>query len=503
MVGRVAAIRASHRSWAMLALVLAGTAGMRSYQRHAFLDPDEAWYALSGEALLRGGVPFRDIQDVKGPIIWYVNALALKIRDADLVSVRLAASAAVLATQCLLFSMGRRWFSPAAGLWAALLYGTATLGEMGQPANTELFAAVPIVAMFYVADIALARRTPVLAAVAGVAGAVALGCRHLAVFEMAACAWFLYSGARARGVVRRALVVVVFAGAAALMAAAAGYWLYRAGALGDAVECLFGRKPIAWLHAPASAAVKGLGTSLKIVWHHAPMWALGLTSLAPGLTQLGGEDGPQEPLDLSRARWWFVAALCSASVTGAFWKHYFLPLFAPLALAGGATAAGLAAHLGPTPRLARGVRAFVRASLAVAVVAPIGNAAAYYYQTRDVSDSEAECRAVGLRVHTLARPSDTVYAWGPGAAQIHFWSRLPLASSLPSASENLDQAGVLDGWEREVTMRPPTWFVIAASPLRQQAAFGQAPFLAELLARRYALRQVCAQWAIYRLSEPS
>ncbi len=105
------------------------------------IGPDQGMFLLGGEKILRGAIHYRDIVDVKPPLIYYVYAAVAATLGTSEVSIRIFDLLLQIATVALLVTMVRRatgddrW-SVAAGIGYTLLY---LLQEYQSTAQVESF----------------------------------------------------------------------------------------------------------------------------------------------------------------------------------------------------------------------------------------------------------------------------------------------------------------------------------------------------------------------------
>ncbi|MBI4497732.1 MAG: glycosyltransferase family 39 protein [Chloroflexi bacterium] len=143
MMRRLAALRTS----LMLPGILVLTLALRA---PSFLEPpwydDEGIYAAVAHAVLNGSDIYREALDNRPPGLYLLYALLLGGVGFQPVFVKIGAALAVLAAQVILYRMGRRLWSPGAGLVAAASTGVLLSAPVleGNIANAEVFMAVPV-----------------------------------------------------------------------------------------------------------------------------------------------------------------------------------------------------------------------------------------------------------------------------------------------------------------------------------------------------------------------
>lgn len=193
--------------------------------RTGVLNPDEGFLATQAKVLNGGGQLYRDIVDRKPPLVPVLYALAFRLTGSDsLLSVRLLAVVAHVATALLVAAIARRRWSDRAGVAAALLYLVAAVGFVpadGQAANFEVFM-VPFTAAAVL--LALEDRT----AGSGVAAAFATLGKQVGGATLLPVAWLTW---RRRGARRLPTLLTAFISPVALAALWFGardflYWVF-------------------------------------------------------------------------------------------------------------------------------------------------------------------------------------------------------------------------------------------------------------------------------------
>jgi Dolichyl-phosphate-mannose-protein mannosyltransferase len=111
------------------------------------LYTDQTVFALAARTILSGGVPYRDLWDVKSPGVYFVYALAFIPLGQHMVSVRILDLANTALAMVAIYLLGRRLLGERAGLFAGCLYGVAYLTRAGFDGlgQTESFLALPVV----------------------------------------------------------------------------------------------------------------------------------------------------------------------------------------------------------------------------------------------------------------------------------------------------------------------------------------------------------------------
>ena len=84
---------------------------------------DEGIHATIARSILHGGVMYRDAIDQRTPLTYYLVAGIFRIfGENNMWAVHAILAGMVAATACGIFLIGRLWRSPAAGIWAALIF---------------------------------------------------------------------------------------------------------------------------------------------------------------------------------------------------------------------------------------------------------------------------------------------------------------------------------------------------------------------------------------------
>lgn len=169
----------------------------------SFFEPhwynDEGIFAAVAHGLLRGDRLYAEVWDHKPPLIYALYALVVALAGNSIPALRLLTTFSVLATQLLVFQIGRRLLGPVRAGTAALLYGLlATVPSLeGTLALTEVFMVLPTTAAIAVYVRAWAAR-PAAASLStdhwltiGLLFGIASGFKPVAIFDAAALGFFL------------------------------------------------------------------------------------------------------------------------------------------------------------------------------------------------------------------------------------------------------------------------------------------------------------------------
>ena len=108
---------------------------------------DTAIFAVIGQAIARGGMPYVDAWDQKPPAIYLIYAAATQGPWDLFLNVRVLDLGWTALTSVLLVELGRRWWSVRAGMVAGVLYGGVyfTISGWWQLAQPDSFIGLPLV----------------------------------------------------------------------------------------------------------------------------------------------------------------------------------------------------------------------------------------------------------------------------------------------------------------------------------------------------------------------
>ena len=108
---------------------------------------DQSVFALAARTILSGGMPYRDLWDVKSPGIYFIYTLAFLPLGQHMVSIRILDLANTALAMVAIYLLGRRFFGERAGVLAGCLYGVTYLTRAGYEGlgQTESFLALPVV----------------------------------------------------------------------------------------------------------------------------------------------------------------------------------------------------------------------------------------------------------------------------------------------------------------------------------------------------------------------
>ncbi|MFH1361309.1 MAG: glycosyltransferase family 39 protein, partial [bacterium] len=144
------------------------------------LDRDEGLFAYAGQVILRGGLPYLDVLEMKPPLVFYLNALALRVFPPTPTGIHLFLHIYNFLTLIVLFFVGKIFMkSRAAGLWTAFIYAifSSLPSIQGFTASTEMFLLLPISLSFLFILLVIDRDKGFFSFLSGVSGALAFWIR--------------------------------------------------------------------------------------------------------------------------------------------------------------------------------------------------------------------------------------------------------------------------------------------------------------------------------------
>lgn len=311
------------------------------------LDCDEAAYAYIGHRILAGDVLYRDITENKPPLGYWIYTLTVALAGANELAIRVMPVPMVLATIALVWWIGLRLASPAAGCLAGFLYALMSTDPYVYGNGANLEHAMNLFAVASLAFLVRALEEPMRLWVVGLAG-FSLGAAalvkqveitHLAVYIVALALSLRHHpvAMRARAV---ALLVAGFAviwgmAIAVLYLRSAGPSAYDdivryGGALATDTPPAPKAPPlwIRWLTGnsdPRNGALPWpFGHTDYLVWWGTGAWPLWLASV-PALAWLAF--GPSSGSTRKLVAAWTLSAWVQVVLPGLFWAHYYmLPL---------------------------------------------------------------------------------------------------------------------------------------------------------------------------------
>ena len=118
---------------------------------HDVIDPDEGSFALMGQDILEGHLPYDRLWDLKPPLLFYFFAGTIAVFGKSIPAIRAGGLLCAFAAAWLVFLCGERLKGARTGFTAALLFIiTSTFSESGAGTVSEIVAAVPLTAAMLV-----------------------------------------------------------------------------------------------------------------------------------------------------------------------------------------------------------------------------------------------------------------------------------------------------------------------------------------------------------------
>jgi hypothetical protein len=359
-----------------------------------FMDQDEASYAGIACRLLEGGTVYHDGVENKFPAIYYIYKSVFAVFGRyNMLAIHVAVTLAALATALLVGSIARRYAGERAGRWAAVLYVvfSASYYPKMLAGNTEMFAVLPAAAAVWCYVRARDGRTAWLVA-AGIAGALALSCKQVALATFAALlADAALSQLRTplRALRDLALLVLGFA----IVVVAIVLHLRAQGVLDEAVFWTW--TYVVHYYMPSGSGDHGFLFNLATCF--VPFCAL----MSPMIClAVRGRDRAQSVL-----YWWLAGNVCASWVGGRMYGHYMLLFVPALATLGGI---GAARWLEGRDHLRKRLVALLAAIagaffVAAIVIEPV---------TGHLLEADPDWREVSRYVEAHTQPGDQMFVWG-------------------------------------------------------------------------------------------
>jgi 4-amino-4-deoxy-L-arabinose transferase-like glycosyltransferase len=476
------------------------------------IDDEQVYSVVAGE-MLHGGRAYADAIERKPPLLFalYEQIFALAGGRPDWPALHITMVLWTLATMAVLYLIGRRLSGPAAGFWAALLYGVfaAWADYRNLALNGELLMNLPVAAAVGIAMApSRSRLRPELLVSGGLVAMAFLLKQPSGIVALAIGLYLLLPAYRAgRGLtwlhslLHGALLTLGFVTPFALV----GWWLQREGTLQAAIywsvlnhEVPLG--PASWRFwqgalerggfflASAAPLVLGAVESVRHRSDHLRLWR-GRRAELQGLLLLLG------------------VSLIGVAASGQFLYHYFLQLLVPLALlAAPAYARAWQAAEAPGLWVRPGILGpwVALCALAFLVVDSIGVA-------RHAAPGPA---AVWVRAHSA--PTDRIFVWGQGDRFTGLYldaDRRPAARYIASYpltghifgiwdprydTSNRIVPGAWDSLRTDFARHPPR-YIIDTDGLLQPPTYPIAryPYLRDYLRQKYRMVHRATDGVVY------
>ena len=289
------------------------------------LPRDEGVFVYIGQGILEGKVPYRDLWDHKGPLIYYINALGLWVGQHSLWGIWLVEALMLAASLVLLYRLLRTTLGRGAALFGLLLWLAGFAIVMGGNVVEEY--AVPLSVLAVVLALQRTRRAGIWLGI--LAGLVFMLRPNEVAGAIVALLFVLGDHLQADG--RKAVIRSMLEFGGGFLLVGGGFAAYFASnhALSDLLSSVFlfnlyyvstGGNPIlsllsgaAYLAVPALFAVAGV-----------------LAGLFAGRSPLG----PDQKRLLHMGAALFIVVVPLSLLSGRVYRHYYIPWLLPLSILG-------------------------------------------------------------------------------------------------------------------------------------------------------------------------
>jgi len=380
---------------------------------NAPFDRDQGLYGVIARGWLHGSIPYRDLWDNKGPVLflWYVAAFSWL--GENIVGPRLLAALAAGAAVPFVWASGAALLGRRAGILGALLFATAFANVFLQAnANAEIFMLLPLAAGFWAFTRGAQGSHLWWYTLAGALTVLAVMTKQSAVWTFPGyLAWLAVVAVRHPQERRRHLTAgaMLALGAALGLAPFAAYFAYY-GALYDFWYAVF------WFNYTFVGQFPFVLKLLPpLLWHPLPLvggaalWFLA----ALGAFHLWQRRDRTAALILL----FLLVSELAAQTMGKNSPHYNIQLLPAAALAG---ALGLQVVL---DRWRAGKKAFGRVLIVAAALSIAGSVFVYAWPTPkdrfeaqyafiNYADDSIQAREIAERVAALTSPGDYIYEFG-------------------------------------------------------------------------------------------
>jgi hypothetical protein len=475
---------------------------------------DQGMFAAIGDIIQRGGMPYRDGWDMKGPLAYYPYAWAQELFGRHMWSIRLFDLPLLIAAMAGLASIVGRLTTRLYGWWAAIVYalwiGSLTWFHAAQPdgwvAGFVILAAVPVVPRRpSTARLAL---SGLLIGLTGLIKPLYLAFLAVPLVHVAGRAEWK------RGPKLVAAAALIGAALAPLLLAVA--WFAYRGALRDLIEVHL-LYTFAVYSGSAGARIRDMTAGmLKYFFTGTVVFALPV--IAVGVRALWRSSRESAVSVIT----WALVAVGGAAAQDKFYKYHWIPLFPPLVILGVVGCHRLLQGKTAGWRKLAGAAALALAAFAVCewAIAPASSVVQWLQLVtgRIGSDQYYTAHATGGFVagddmktarYILVRtkPDEGITVWGNNAlieflsgrpSPTRFIFALPLTEGGPSSPR--------DSYRREyinaLKKNPPVYFV-AGLPwggLHKDQALNGFPELRAFLQERYYLETRIGGLDLYRLN---
>jgi 4-amino-4-deoxy-L-arabinose transferase-like glycosyltransferase len=443
------------------------------------LERDEGEYAYIAQRWLQGDLPYRDSFDQKPPGVHVMYVLIESLCGTTPAAIHWGAQIYTLGTLAVLFLLGRRLASPAAGLAAAAFaaFMTTDPSVLGNAANTEVFMLLPLTAAMLASWYAVERASLAWAFGAGAFAAAAVLFKQVAlsnlVFHLLVVTWL--SRRRVAG------ATLLLLGTLCVLLPVCAYFAIH-GAWDDFFDATVGHNLRYATRLRLALYPQAFWTyfkpCLRSFW---PIVLLAAAQIGRRVLRVGcwvrdshAESQPptpalRDPSSLVLA--WLGASFLGTASGGFFRPHYFIQSIPPVALL-----AGMAVGSMELRRLGASLRFAIRAAPVATAIAIGMLAYGWYYQPGDVeaktrrlygTNAVLESPAVGRFIAAHSGVHDSVFILGSEPQILYYAERksasryifvYPLTGPFPDVRERQHAA------LREITDAAPRFIVTVSEP---------------------------------------
>jgi 4-amino-4-deoxy-L-arabinose transferase-like glycosyltransferase len=320
----------------LLLLSLAAGAALLSPLLTYPFGRDQGVFATAAEVLAGGGLPYRDVWDVKPPGIFYLYWMSFALFGRSVLAPRLLDLIWMLGTAAAIWCLGRRLLSPWVGAAGALFFLVWYVAgnSFWNTTQPEGFACLPLVLGAIAVVNGDARSRAWVAFTCGLLVAVAVLLKFtLGIFlALPIVAALLPSKHR---VSRRLAGIGACILACCLVLSAVAFFFWRADALRDMIEVLFlWNAKYSRLRVPVPLASDPIHQTLRFLvgGSHPLLFPIGLLAFV-GTVNLIARPA------LGRRRWllpsWILLMMASVWAQGKYYTYHWLPVLPPLCLLAG------------------------------------------------------------------------------------------------------------------------------------------------------------------------
>ncbi len=297
---------------------------------------DQGVFAAAADILSRGGVPYRDVWDVKPPGVFYLYWVSFALFGRSMLAPRLLDLVWTVTTAGAIWHLGRRtlstWVGAAGALFFLIWYVAGN--SFWNTTQPDGFACLPLVLAAAAALDGQQKRRPLVDIACGALIAVAVLLKFtLGIFlALPIVGALVPRGDRlSRGLLRAAAFIL----GCGLVLAAVTLAMWRAGALQDMIDVLFvWNAKYSRLRVPVPVASDPVRQTLRFLvgGSHPLLCPIGLLAL------VGTVDLMARPAS-GRLRWvlpsWTLLMMASVWVQGKYYTYHWLPVLPPLCLLAG------------------------------------------------------------------------------------------------------------------------------------------------------------------------